>query len=205
MSNLRHISACFLLIVFGAFASSAADRIQIKVDSSEAEQALAIMAKHNAGKDITNADWNALFATEPYQRLKKREAAMHRDFTDDDFEKFILSPEPDSQYDALRRTLDQWERANIKAAAQHTLAYLPESATVRTKVFPLIKPQHNSFVFDVDTDPAIFLYLDPTSSKEAFGNTVSHEVHHIGLSSTNKIYAATIASLSPGRRWPQKQ
>ena len=63
---------------------------------------------------------------------------------------------------------------------------------------PLIKPKHNSFVFDADTDPAICLYLDPASSKEAFGNTVSHELHHIGLSSTDKIYAATIASLSAG-------
>jgi hypothetical protein len=65
-------------------------------------------------------------------------------------------------------------------------------------VCPLIKPKHNSFVFDADTDPAICLYLDPASSKEAFGNTVSHELHHIGLSSTDKIYAATIASLSAG-------
>ena len=149
MSNLRHISACFLLIVFGAFITIAADRIQIKVDSSEAEQALSIIAKHNAGKDIADADWNAFFATEPYRRLKKREAAMHSDFTDDDFKKFILSPDLDSQYDALHRRLDQWKHADMKAAAQRALAYLPARATVRTKVFPLIKPKHNGFVFDL--------------------------------------------------------
>jgi hypothetical protein len=204
VSNLRHISAYFLLIVFGALAASATERIQIKVDGSEADRALAIIAKHKAGNDITDADWSALFVTEPYQRLKKREAAMHSDFTDDDFKKFILSAELDSQYDALRGTLDQWKRADMKAAAQRTLAYLPMSATVRTKVFPLIKPKHNSFVFDVDTDPAIFLYLDPTSSKGAFGNTVSHEMHHIGLSSTDKTYAATIASLPIGPKMAAK-
>lgn len=195
MSDLRHISACFLLIVIGALAASAPDRIQIKVDFSEAQQALAIIGKHNAGKDITDADWNAFFATEPYQRLKKREAAMHRDFTDDDFKKFLLSTELDSQYHALRRTLDEWKHSDMKAAAQRALAYLPASAAVRTNVFPLIKPKHNSFVFDVDTDPAIFLYLDPRISKLAFTSAVSHEMHHIGLSSTDKIYAATIASL----------
>lgn len=175
--------------------ASAANRIQIKVDSSEADQALAIIAKHNAGRDITDADWKTFFATEPYQRLKKREAAMHSDFTDDDFKKFLLSTQLDLQYHALRRTLDEWKHADMKAAARRTLAYLPASAKVRTKVFLLIKPKLNSFVFDVDTDTAIFLYLDPTISKQAFASAVSHEMHHIGLSSTDKIYAATIASL----------
>lgn len=175
--------------------ASAANRIQIKVDSSEADQALAIIAKHNAGRDITDADWKTFFATEPYQRLKKREAAMHSDFTDDDFKKFLLSTQLDLQYHALRRRLDEWKHADMKAAARRALAYLPASARVRTKVFLLIKPKLNSFVFDVDTDPAIFLYLDPTISKQAFASAVSHEMHHIGLSSTDKIYAATIASL----------
>src|SRR6266702_4284699 len=115
MSDLRHISACVLLIVFGALAAGTPDRIQIKVDFSEAEQALAIIGKHNGGKDITDAD----------------------------FKKFILSPDLDSQYDALHQTLDQWNHADMEAAAQRALAYLPASATVRTKVFPLIKPKHN--------------------------------------------------------------
>jgi len=204
MSDLRHISACVLLIVFGALAAGTPDRIQIKVDFSEAEQALAIIGKHNGGKDITDADWNALFATEPYRRLKKREAAMHSAFTDEDFKKFILSPDLDSQYDALHQTLDQWNHADMEAAAQRALAYLPASATVRTKVFPLIKPKHNDFVFDLDTDPAIFLYLNPANWKEAFVNAVSHEMHHIGLSSTDKIYATAIASLPPGPRMAAK-
>ena len=193
--KLNSVAVCLLIVFVSPMLASAANRIQIKVDSSEADQALAIIAKHNAGRDITDADWKTFFATEPYQRLKKREAAMHSDFTDDDFKKFLLSTQLDLQYHALRRTLDEWKHADMKAAARRTLAYLPASAKVRTKVFLLIKPKLNSFVFDVDTDTAIFLYLDPTISKQAFASAVSHEMHHIGLSSTDKIYAATIASL----------
>jgi putative zinc-dependent peptidase DUF5700 len=43
--------------------------------------------------------------------------------------------------------------------------------------------------------PSDLPYLDPTILKQAFVSTVSYEMHHIGLSSTDKIYAATIASL----------
>ncbi|MFN2510907.1 MAG: DUF5700 domain-containing putative Zn-dependent protease [Pyrinomonadaceae bacterium] len=43
-----------------------------------------------------------------------------------------------------------------------------------------MKPRQNSFVFDLDTDPAIFLYLDPTVNQARFENTLAHELHHIG-------------------------
>src|SRR5581483_2057425 len=85
----------FLLVCLCTVAGFAAekDRIQIKLDASEAEQVLAIVAKHRQAQAVTDADWKALFTTEPYRRLKLREAAMHRDFTDDDFRKFVLSDE----------------------------------------------------------------------------------------------------------------
>lgn len=198
MNRSLRTYVCFFTIAADAISAFAAGRIQIKVDPSEAEQALAIIARHNAGKDITDVEWNMLFSTEPYQRLKNREAAMKRPFSDEDFKKFLLSAEVGSQYDALHRTLTEWEHADMKAAARRTLAYLPVSATLHTKVFPLIKPQHNSFVFDTDTDPAIFLYLNPSESKELFAKTISHEMHHIGLSSTDKLYENTIAALPTG-------
>ena len=59
--------------------------------------------------------------------------------------------------------------------------YLPETAVIRAKVYPVIKPAKNSFVFDLSNDPAIFLYLDEHLSRAAFGNTVAHELHHIGF------------------------
>jgi hypothetical protein len=170
------------------------------MDASEAEQVLAILAKRSKGQSVTNADWRSLFATEPYRRLKIREAAMHRDFTDDDFKKFVLSDELAPKYGEFRRTLDAWKKADLRASAVRVLQYLPEEATIHVKVFPEIKPKQNSFVFDTDTDPAIFLYVDPKIPREQFENTVAHEMHHIGLSSTDTLYAKTIAALPAGQQ-----
>ena len=75
--------------------------MQVKVDASEAEQVLAIVAKHKHARPITDADWQVLFATEPYRGLKVREAAMYNPFSDDDFAEFVLSEEVQGEYDDL--------------------------------------------------------------------------------------------------------
>jgi Putative zinc dependent peptidase (DUF5700) len=177
--------------------ASEAEQVQVQLGTSEADRVLAILAKRKQTQPITDADWQALFATEPYQRLKKREAAMHRDFDDDDFRKFVLTDEVKQQYDELARTLAAWKKADLSAGGLRVLQYLPAQATIHVKVFPEIKPKHNSFVFDVDTDPAIFLYLDAKVSQQEFDNAVSHEMHHIGLSSTNKLYEEKTEKLTP--------
>lgn len=179
-----------------AFAEEA-NRIQIHADFTEADAALTILEKRNAAERIADADWQKLFITEPYQRLKKREAAMHREFTDDDFKKFLLSDDVLKQRPALAHTVREWKQADLSAAATRVLQYLPAESVIRTKVFPLIKPLHNSFVFDMDTDPAIFLYIDPSESAASFENTVAHEMHHIGLSSMDKQYEERVAALPP--------
>jgi Putative zinc dependent peptidase (DUF5700) len=158
-------------------------QIQLKLNTDEAEALLAILDKRAAGEGVVDADWQRLFATEPYTRLKKREAAMHRDFTDDDFKKFVLSPELAAHASLLRHTLEAWKQADLTASARRVLAYLPEQAHITAKVFPVIKPKTNSFVFETTSDPAIFLYLDPEESAAKFENTVAHELHHIGYSS----------------------
>ena len=166
-----------------ANAEEKSGRIQLQLNTDEADRVLAIIANKAAGQPIPESDWNALFATEPYVRLKKREASMKRDFTDEDFKKFVLSPELAAKADALHRTLEDWKKADLKASADRVLTYLPAQATIHAKVFPVIKPKTNSFVFDTQTDPAIFLYLDPQESAAKFENTVAHELHHIGFSS----------------------
>jgi hypothetical protein len=195
------VIVCILLCLscVPAYASGP-ERVQVKMDAGEAEQVLAILAKRSKGESVTNADWRSLFATEPYRRLQIREAAMHRDFTDEDFKKFVLSDDLAPQYVELRRTLDAWKKADLRASALRVLQYLPEEATIHVKVFPEIKPKHNSFVFDTETDPAIFLYVDPKVPREQFENTVAHEMHHIGLSSTDTLYAKKIAALPAGEQ-----
>jgi Putative zinc dependent peptidase (DUF5700) len=198
----RIICRASLSIFLGLFFSTSAladeaSRIQIRTDFSEADAALVILDKRNGSQAVIDSDWQALFITEPYQRLKKRESAMHRGFTDDDFKRFILSDELLKQRDAIRRTAHDWKQADLRAAAIRVLQYLPAESVIRTKVFPLIKPGHNSFVFDTETDPAIFLYIDPSVSPGAFENTVAHEMHHIGLSSIDRLYEQKVASLPP--------
>jgi hypothetical protein len=174
-----------------------ANRIQLKLNTDEAEAVLAILDKRAAGTVVTDSDWQHLFATEPYIRLKNREAGMHRDFTDDDFKMFVLSPELAARTSSLRHTLEDWRKADLVASARRALSYLPEQAFIKAKIFPVIKPKTNSFVFETATDPAIFLYLDPEESAAKFENTVAHELHHIGFSSVDSLRDEKLKDLPP--------
>jgi predicted metal-dependent hydrolase len=180
-----------------AAAGDRSGRIQLALDTDEATAVLAILDKLNAKEKITDADWNTLFSTEPYIRLKKREASFHRDFTDEDFKTFVLSPELSAKREALRQTLEEWKKKDLRASAERVLTYLPEQATIRAKIYPVIKPRTNSFVFETETDPAIFLYLDPAESAAEFENTVAHELHHIGFSSVRSGFDEKLHALPP--------
>jgi hypothetical protein len=94
----------------------------------------------------------------------------------------------------LRQTLNAWAKEDLVSGARHVLLYLPDEAFIRAKVYIVIKPQTNSFVWEVATDPAIFLYLDSDVTAAKFANTVAHELHHIGYSS---VKSGTNENLSP--------
>jgi hypothetical protein len=200
-------SVLFLLILaaglvsqLAAAAAAAQDetgRVNLQLNSDEAVAVLAILDKQNAKQQISDSDWQHLFSTEPYLRLKKREASLHIGFSDDDFKKFVLSPELSAKREALRHTLDEWQKADLQASARRVLTYLPEQATIRAKVYPVIKPLTNSFVFETQTDPAIFLYLDPAESAARFENTVAHELHHIGFASVASLSENKLKDLPP--------
>lgn len=183
------------LLILASTAFAAEDRVQFKMDASEAEAVLAIVQQHSTGKTVSDGDWQRLFTSEPYVRLKKREASMQRDFTDHDFKQFVLSGDLAKRAPALQRTLDAWKKADLRAAADRILPYLPPTARVRASVYPVIKPKSNSFVFETDTNPAIFLYLDPDQTQSEFMNTVAHESHHIGFSDASRKYDERIQSL----------
>lgn len=192
MSRLLIFVSLFALAIATCLAQDAppetsSDRIHLKLNTDEAEAVLSILDKRAAGTVIGDADWQHLFDTEPYVRLKKREAAMHREFTDEDFKKFVLSPELAAKAEPLRRTLDAWKKTDLRASARRVLEYLPDQATINAKIFPVIKPKTNSFVFETNTDPTIFLYLDAEESAAKFENTVAHELHHIGFSSVDAL------------------
>ena len=191
-----------LTLVLAATAAPAAetDRVQLTLDASEAERVLAIVEKRAAGKEVPAADWQALFASEPYVRLKKRELSMRREFDDNDFRRFVFSDDLGKRAAALRRTLDAWKQADLRAAAARVLPYLPKDARIRAKVYPVVKPKTNSFVFEAATDPAIFLYLDPDQSAAEFANTIAHESHHVGYTAASAAYAERIKALPENAR-----
>lgn len=158
--------------------------VNVRLVTDEAEAVLAILAKRKTNQPITEADWQGVFSSEGYVRLKKRETSMKYSFEDADFKSFVLSDTLAERAQALEETLARWHHADITGAAGLALAYLPKDAHIKAKIYPVIKPRENSFVFDVKTDPAIFLYLDPAVSREKFENTLAHELHHIGYSSS---------------------
>lgn len=197
------VSAAATMLCHTAVAAQAraggGERVQLKVDASEAEAVLAVLEAKKPGVNVGEAAWQRVFSSEPYVRLKKREASLRREFTDDDFRKFVLSDDLAKRSPALRRTLDAWAKEDLVAAARRVLPYLPAEAFIRAKVYLMIKPQPNSFVFEVSTDPAIFLYLDPEVTPAKFANTVAHELHHIGYSSV-KLAKSGLEGLSPDAR-----
>jgi len=170
--------------VAGAPSGTGADQVMVQVVSDEADSILAILTKKKAGQTVTDADWQQLFSSEGYLRLKKRETTFKRAFDDAQFKAFVLSEQLSAKSVALAETLSRWKHADVHAAAMRALAYLPKNARIAAKIYPVIKPQTNSFVFETQSDPAIFLYLDPEVTKDQFENTLAHELHHIGYSSS---------------------
>lgn len=176
--------------------------VDVRFVTDEAEAVLAILGKRAKGEAVTDEDWRRLFATEGYIRLAKRETSMGRPFTEEGFKTFVLSDDLLKRAGALAETLATWARSTPDAAGRRALAYLPAGARIRAKVYPVIKPRDNSFVFEVKTDPAIFLYLDPKVPPEKLENTVAHELHHIGYGTVcpPPAAAADIERLSAGAR-----
>jgi hypothetical protein len=183
---MRSISlkACILIFFFGVsnmvMGAQKTSRVNIKIITDQSDAVLAILTKRKANQTLSETDWERLFSTEGYVRLKKREQAMKRPFEEADFKSFVISDALLAKVDSLNATLQAWKSTDVNRVAQKPLEYLPEDARINAKIYPVIKPRENSFVFDVNTDPAIFLYLDPNVNKQKFENTLAHELHHIG-------------------------
>src|SRR5438132_1858975 len=167
----KRVAVCagLLIALIGSAAGQQNDRIQLRLDTSEVKAVLAILDKRASHEAVTEADCQAVFATTPFQRLKARTEAFHGRLTQEDFQRFVATL--DAKRAAFHQALTAWEKADLHAAAERTLRYLPATAVIKASVFPVIKPQTNSFVFQPSTDPAIFLYFDPETPVAQFENT----------------------------------
>jgi hypothetical protein len=170
-------------------------QIQLTLDASESKQALLILHKEQAHQAVTNDEWQELFATVPYQWLKAREKGMRREFTDEDFRKFLQAPETQARAAEWEETLGEIERTNMAGPGERVLAWLPSGAVIRARVFPMIKPKTNSFVWrNEQGEPAIFIYVEK-QSKAQFEDTVIHELHHIGMFGLHNLREKAFAEL----------
>ena len=154
---------------------------KISFVTDEANAVISLLDKKSAGQPVADEDWRTLFETEGYRRLKARELSMSNPFNDDEFKAFILSDDLMNQKISLMQTLQAWQRADLDSILARTNAYLPANTPIRGTIYPVIKPKSNSFVFELETNPAIFLYLDPQKRVEELENILAHELHHIGL------------------------
>ena len=175
----------------------------LTIITDEAEAALAILELRQVGSPVPDTAWHRLFQSEGYRRLAARETAMGREFGDSAFRAFMTSDTLLRRAPALRRTLREWRTARLDKAGRKALAYLPTGTQIRAKVYLLIKPRTNSFVFEAATDPVVMLYLDPTRTRAQLENTVAHELHHIGYSAgcDSTPDATTDTAVSSARQW----
>src|SRR6476620_2249815 len=131
------------LIFSGVFMSSTGyaqtaglSAVNVRLVTDEAEAVLAILAKRKTNAPVTEADWQEVFLSEGYIRLKKREASMKRAFEDANFKAFVLADQTAERAPALADTLAKWKRADVSGAARLALAYLPKEAHITAKVSP---------------------------------------------------------------------
>ena len=155
----------------------------MKLVDDEAKSALAILEQEFAARPVDASQWQRLFSAEGYLRLKQREDYMKRTFTDAEFRSFIQSDTLVRRTPALRQAVAGFAKIDVSSAARQALEYLPSGARIVARLYPEIKPHTNSFVFSPDSIPGIFLYVDPATTPAEFRNTLTHELHHIGLNS----------------------
>lgn len=168
----------------------------------EADAALDVIRAHRAGEAIDTNKWSGLFRTQGYLRLKEREAAMGRAFTDSSFRSFLMSDSLAARLPMLERAVSELERARIASSASMALAYLPAGTQLRARLYLEIKPITNTFVFTgADSIPSIFLYVQTSETAAQLQNALAHELHHIGTEAACRSeQPGDAANLSPAAR-----
>ncbi len=155
-------------------------RVDVRLVTDEAEAVLHILQKRMRQEEIGEQDWLRLQESEGYVRLKRRQESFGATDYDNRFRAYVTSGETLERLASLRQALDAWQSVAMDDAAQRALAYLPAGSRIHATIYPVIKHSSNSFVFELDSDPAIFLYVDPEPTVAELENTLAHELHHVG-------------------------
>jgi hypothetical protein len=176
----------FLMII--AWGLAAAEETHIRAVFDEADAALAIMDSLNAGDSVTEAQWDALWQSEGYTRLLARQASMggEKGFGDK-LSAWLQDPENYRRVENIRFAVEGYRSFEADTAGNRAAAYLPEGVVLEASFYPVIKHTTNTFVYDLQNDPAIFMYVNPDNSPVFVESVLTHELHHVGLTQCPKI------------------
>lgn len=161
--------------------------VHVSVVTDQADAVMRILEARAGGESVPEEAWQAILTSEGYRRVMEREAAIdsqlgiNRGYTDDAFRQWIESDSALTGLAGRASVLAIWHRVDGEAAGRRALAYLPDSAVLRATVFPIIRKQSNSFVWDLSGDPAIFMYVEPGATQADIEGILAHELHHVGL------------------------
>lgn len=160
--------------------------VEVRIVTDEADAALAILGERRATGTVKPASWDRLWQSQGFVRLKKRQESFGVKDVEQGFRDFLTSDGPLTQLDDLRRSVADWKRLDVTAAAHRAASYLPAGLPLKATLYPVIKKAENSFVFELATDPAIFFHVDPKKAPAQLENTLAHELHHVGLAGCPK-------------------
>ena len=177
----------FLLSTSALPQVSLGSTIKVRVDGTQAEAALDLLAARARGEAVPASSWARVFESEGYRRALEREQAiderlgLDRGYSD---ESFLAWAESEAALEGLagrKRTLAAWADVDVDAAAARAMAYLPPEVRLVATVYPIVRPQLNSFVWDLPNNPAIFMSVGTGVSAEELELTLAHELHHVGV------------------------
>ncbi len=146
----------------------------------EAEAALRILEVRDRGGTPSEADWERLWESEGFRRLEARQESMGRAGTREGVADFLRGEESLGRLLEFQEAIARWRAASVSEAGSKAGAYLPSGTLIRAKVYPVIKHTRNSFVFDLDGDPAIFFSIGSFANPAELTNVMAHELHHVG-------------------------
>ncbi len=192
MALLKHsigiLLACLAWVACESSAQPAGDgSVHVSVVTDQADAVMRVLEARADGDSVPEEAWQAILASEGYRRVMEREAAIDsqlgidRGYTDDAFRQWIESDTALTDLADRGPALAIWYRVDGGAAGRRALAYLPDTAVLRATVYPIIRKQSNSFVWDLSGDPAIFMYVESGATRAEIEDILAHELHHVGL------------------------
>jgi hypothetical protein len=160
----------------------------VRLDTDQARLTLELLSARARGEDVDPARWSGVFASVANRRVLEREQAiderlgLDRGISDESFLAWAQSDDALEALEGRRRTLAAWTTVDVAAAAERAMQYLPSHVRLTATVYPIVRKQSNSFVWDLHDDPAIFMSVGPDVTAEELEMTLVHELHHVGLS-----------------------